>query len=161
VGGVRSGGPAACSGRSWARVARPGGRVRRSVPRRWGLVVPWLLSVFAAGLPAACRARPAAGLAGVLFVACPSRLAAGAACRRAAWFGLRVLAGGPRGPGWLVAVALPLAPRPGPLSLRLGVFVPGGAPALPGLPLPVPPRGGASRPAPRSRAPRPSSLPLF
>ena len=161
LGGVRSGGPAACSGRSWARFARPGGRVRRSLRRRWRLVVLGLLSVFAAGLPAACRARPAAGLAGVLFVACPSRLAAGAACRRAAWFGLRVLACGARGAGWLVAVALPLAPRPCPLSLRLGVFVPGGAPALPGLPLPVPRRGGASRPAPAPRAPRPVSLPLF
>jgi hypothetical protein len=84
-------------------------------------------------------------LAGVLFVACPSRVAAGAASRRARWFGLRVLACGPRGPGWLVAVALPLVARPCPVSRRLGAFAPGGAPALPGLPLPVPPRGGFSR----------------
>jgi len=118
------------------------------------------LAVFAAGLPAACRARPAPGLAGVLFVACPSRLAAFAAGRRAALFGLRVLAFGPRGPGWLLAVALPLARRPCPLSRRLSA-APGAAPALPGLPLPVGPRGGASRPAPVPRALRPPSLPLF
>ena len=58
---------------------------------------------------------------------------------------VRVLACGARGPGWLVAVALPLAPRPCPVSRRLGAFALGGASALPGLPLPVPPRGGSSR----------------
>lgn len=120
-----------------------------------------LLSVFAAGLPAACRARPAPGLAGVLFVAAASRCAALAACRRAAWFDLRVLACAPRGPGWLAVVALPLVPRPGPVSRRLGAFAPGGAPALPGLPLPVPPRGGSRRPARAAGAPRAVSLALF
>ena len=160
LGGLRSGGPAARSRSPGWRVPRLGRCVRRSV-RRWRLVVPGLLAVFAAGLPAACRSRPAPGLAGVLFVACPSRVAAGAASRRARWFGLRVLACGPRGAGWLVAVALPLAPRPCPVSRRLGAFAPGGAPALPGVPLPVPPRGGAVRSAPAPRAPRPVSLPLF
>ena len=149
LGGFRPGGAAARSRSPGWRFARPGRRVRRPV-RGGRVVVAGLLSVFAAGLPAACRARPAPGLAGVLFVACPSRVAAGAASRRARWFGLRVLACRARGPGWLVAVALPLAPRPCPVSRRLGTFAPGGAPALPGLPLPVPPRGGFSRSLSRS-----------
>ena len=149
VGGFRPGRSAAGPGSPGWRVARPGGRVRRPL-RGCRVVVAGLLSVFAAGLPAACRARPAPGLAGVLFVACPSRVAAGAASRRARWFGLRVLACGPRGSGWLVAVALPLVARPCPVSRRLGAFAPGGAPALPGLPLPVPPRGGFFRSPSRS-----------
>lgn len=149
VGRFRPGRAAARAGSPGWRFAPPGRRVRRSL-RCGRLVVAGLLAVFAAGLPAACFARPAPGLPGVVWVACPSRLAAGGASRRARWLGLRVLACGPRGAGWLVAVALPLAPRPCPLSRRLAEFAPGGAPALPGLPLPVPPRGGFSRSPSRS-----------
>jgi hypothetical protein len=144
LGGLGSGFAAALAGSARWRVSPPCRGLCGAV-RRWRVVVPGLLAVFAAGLPAACRVRPAPGLAGVLFVACPWRSAALAVARRARWFGLRVLACGPRGPGWLVAVALPLVARPCPVSRRLGAFAPGGAPALPGLPLPVPPRGGFSR----------------
>ena len=63
VGGFRSGGAAARSGSPGWRVARPGGRVRRPL-RGCRVAVAGLLSVFAAGLPAACRRPARAGLGG-------------------------------------------------------------------------------------------------
>jgi hypothetical protein len=83
----------------------------------------------------------------VLLVACPARLAAGRVGRRAAAFGLAVA--GPLAVSrrrWLVAVRWVARP-PSALAVRLGAgpAALSAPPSLPGVPLPVPPRGGFSR----------------
>jgi hypothetical protein len=103
------------------------------------------LAVFVAGLPPDCVPwSPWPPHPGVLLVACPSRLAAEHCRRRAAAFGLAVAGPLPVSRSrWLVAVAAPGSPAPDPLSVRLGAG-PFARPQLPlpGVPLPVPPRGG-------------------
>jgi hypothetical protein len=87
----------------------------------------------------------------VLLVACPSRLAAEHCRRRAAAFGLAVA--GPVAMArrrWLVAVRRVARP-PSVLAVRLGAGpVARSSLPLPGVPLPVPPRGGFSRSSLRS-----------
>jgi hypothetical protein len=119
--------------------------------RGGGVVSPLL--VFVAGLPPGGVAwSPWPPRPGVLLVACPSRLAAEHCRRRAGLFGLAVA--GPLAVSrrrWLVAVRC--APRsPSALAVRFGAgsAALASASALPGVPLPIPPRGGFSRSLSRS-----------
>lgn len=93
------------------------------------------LLVFVAGLAPGCAPwSPWPACPGVLLVACPSRLAAEHCRRRAVAFGLAVA--GPVAVAsrrWLVAVRLGASP-----VARASL-------PLPGVPLPVSPRGGSSR----------------
>ena len=157
--GVGSGLPLRSALPLW--LARPGGgsRRRRRAARPGGVVSPLL--VFVAGLAPGCAPwSPWPPRPGMLLVACPSRLAAEHCRRRAAAFGLA--AAGPLAVSrrWLVAVRWVVRP-PSALAIRLGAGPVARSLPLCGVPLPVPRRGGASRPAPRPRAPRPVSLPLF
>ena len=108
------------------------------------LVVPLLpLPVLVASV-SGCRSRWLAhGCRRVLVVRCGSPALAAFVCRRARAFGLPPLRAGRS--GRLVLLPAARVAPPSPLSLRFG-----GPPALsappllPGLPLPVPPRGGRS-----------------
>ena len=133
----------------WWRLAPP------LLPRRspWPLRVAALsLAVFAAGLAPGCVLwSPWPRRPGVLLMACPSRLAAGYCRRRAGLFGLA--AAGPVAVSrrrWLVAVRWVARP-PSALAVRLGAGpVARSSLPLPGVPLPVPPRGGFSHSPTRS-----------
>lgn len=138
--------------RSWPR--SPVASSARSRPCPWSLGLDVALSVFAAGLAPGCAPwSPWPRCPGVLLVACPSRLAAEHCRRRAAWFGLA--AAGPLPVScsrWLVAVAASGSAAPVPFSGRFGAgpsLLAAPLP-LPGVPLPVPPRGGSSRSSSRS-----------
>jgi hypothetical protein len=104
------------------------------------------LLVFAAGLPPGCVAwSPWPRRSGVLLVACPARPVAVHCRRRAAAFGLAVAGPLPVSRRrWLVAVRC--VPRPpSALAVRLGAGPFARPPlSLPGVPFPVPPRGGFS-----------------
>lgn len=105
------------------------------------------LLVFVAGLAPGCAPwSPWPACPGVLLVACPSRLAAEHCRRRAAVFGLVVA--GPVAVArrrWLVAVRWVARP-PSALAVRLGAgSVARSSLQLPGVPLPVSPRGASSR----------------
>ena len=94
---------------------------------------------------AGCRSRwLSRGSRRALAVRCPSAAVAALVCRRARAFGLPSVRAGRRG----LLVLLPAARPRGPsaLAVRLsGPLALAAPPALPGVPLPVPPRGGRSR----------------
>lgn len=96
---------------------------------------------------AGCRSRwLSRGGSRALAVRCPSAAVAARVCRRARAFGLPPVRAGRRGLLVLLPAARPRGPSAlavrlsGPLALALAA-----PPALPGVPLPVPPRGGRSR----------------